>query len=173
MPSHFDSRSYGEAIAEILASDGDGQKLMPLTMGGQPAREMAQRIRGVVCPPGVRAGLFVYAGSFELAHEVAQDLHTPEGSYWHAVLHRREPDPGNASYWFHRVGEHPVFPALLDRARDIAPERDFGPRWDPYAFIEICEAARHGSGGDLEQTAREIQLAEWQLLFDYCVRNNR
>ena len=173
MPWGFDIHSYGEAIADVLASDGDGQKLMPLTMSDEPLPEILQNIRGITCPPGVRAGLFVYAGSFEPAHEVAQDLHTAEGSYWHAILHRREPDPGNASYWFRRVGEHAVFPALLEQARNIAPERNFGSCWDPYGFIEICEAARRGPGGDLERMARAIQLAEWQLLFDYCVRNQR
>jgi hypothetical protein len=117
--------------------------------------------------------LYVYLGAFEDAHETAQDLETAEGSFWHAILHRREPDAGNASYWFRQTGEHPIFPALLERAHGIAPSRAFPARWDPYAFIEFCEAARRSPAGGLETIAREIQLAEWQLLFDYCVRNRR
>jgi hypothetical protein len=171
--AHFDPAAYGDGVARILALDGNGRKLMPLTMAGKPSPEAVRQIAAIEASEGVRAGLCVYFGSFDEAHRIAQDLPGAEGSFWHAILHRREPDPGNASYWFRRVGDHAVFPALLRRAKAIAPERDFGLRWDPYAFIEICESARSAPGGDLERMAREIQLAEWQLLFDYCARSRR
>lgn len=173
MDAHFDPGAYGDDIARLLALDGDGRKLMPLTISGDISSGVMGQIANLQASRGVCAGLHIYFGNFAEAHAIAQDLHTAEGSFWHAILHRREPDPGNASYWFRRVGEHAVFPALLNRARAIAPQREFGPAWDPYAFIEICEAARRAPGGDLERIAREIQLAEWQLLFDYCARNNR
>lgn len=39
------------------------------------------------------------------AHNIAQDIETAEGSWIHAYLHRKEGDPGNASYWYHRAGK--------------------------------------------------------------------
>jgi hypothetical protein len=45
-----------------------------------------------------------------------------------------------------------------------------GSTWDPFAFIEYCETARNRPGSREERIAMEIQLAEWQLLFDYCAR---
>jgi hypothetical protein len=40
---------------------------------------------------------------WEAAHNIAQDLHTPAGSWIHALLHLIEGDTSNADYWFHRA----------------------------------------------------------------------
>jgi 5-methylcytosine-specific restriction endonuclease McrBC GTP-binding regulatory subunit McrB len=80
-------------------------------------------------------------------------------------MHRQEPDPGNAAYWFRRVGAHPIFPKLAGAAQNIGLRE--GP-WDPVKFIDICERARREPGSPLERMALETQRAEWQLLFDYC-----
>jgi hypothetical protein len=45
---------------------------------------------------------------------------------------------------------------------------DVGHRWDPFAFIELCERARRNPGSVSQVKAFEVQLAEWQLLFDFC-----
>ncbi|MBT1703155.1 hypothetical protein [Chryseosolibacter indicus] len=39
------------------------------------------------------------------SHDIAQDIHTREGSLIHAYLHRKEGDLGNASYWYSRAGK--------------------------------------------------------------------
>ena len=99
---------------------------------------------------------------------MAQDIATPEGSYWHAMVHRQEPASGNSGYWFRQVGRHAIFPALRQAAADLGV--DLGRQWDPAAFIELCERARRSPGSALERQALEVQRAEWQLLFDYCAR---
>jgi hypothetical protein len=43
-------------------------------------------------------------GHWEQAHDIAQDIHTPEGSWVHAYLHRKEGDNWNANYWYNRAG---------------------------------------------------------------------
>lgn len=43
-------------------------------------------------------------GDWHAAHEVAQDVHTRDGSWIHAYLHRKEGDLGNAGYWYSRAG---------------------------------------------------------------------
>jgi hypothetical protein len=121
------------------------------------------------------AGLWLYFGRFEEAHGLAQDSSTTECELWHAILHRQEPDAGNAAYWFRRVGSHPIFPKLAKASQEILerlPQAEFrvSSKWDPFGFIGFCERARTQPGSGQERAALEIQRAEWQILFDYCAR---
>jgi hypothetical protein len=38
------------------------------------------------------------------SHNIAQDIHSNEGSWIHAYLHRKEGDSGNAAYWYRKAG---------------------------------------------------------------------
>lgn len=170
----FDPTLYGPEVARILALDGDGQRLMPLTCGECSNEAARKLIRTLDAPEAVRAGLWLYFSCFEEAHTLVQDSESPESKLWHAILHRQEPDSGNAAYWFRKVGSHPVFSklshAVVKILREI-PDAEFrAGRWDPFAFISFCDRARSQPGSAHEQAALEIQRAEWQLLFDHCAR---
>ena len=126
-------------------------------------------------PEGALSGLWLYFSCFDECHRICQELDTREGSFWHGILHRQEPDPGNAGYWFQRAGSHPVFPRIHADAGEIlsrypAVKFKLKQDWDPMAFIDFCEFARVNPGTDSEKAALEIQRAEWQALFDYCAR---
>ncbi len=171
----FQPSDYGPEVAEILNLDGNGERMMPLVMERCSSEAARERLRGVSAlrlfpaaraPEAALSGLYVYFSCFEEAHTVAQDIPTVEGSYWHGIVHRQEPDAGNAAYWFRRVGTHPIFAALSDASGQPAP-------WDPFAFIDMCEQARRQPGSKLEANARNIQRCEWQMLFDYCARAAR
>lgn len=172
----FDLAVYSSEVSAILALDGDGRRPMPLA-GGFCSTEEARRIRAAGAavlfpearaPEAALAGLLAYFSCMDEAHEITQDVESAEGSFWHGIVHRREPDPGNAGYWFRRVGAHPIFPELREEAASLGV--DFGARWDPFAFIDLCERARRRPGSAEEQSAQAVQLVEWQLLFDYCAR---
>jgi hypothetical protein len=181
----FDPTAYGEAVARILALDGSGERLIPLTVEqcAPPAARTALNgskaeslFKNAVAPAAAMAGLWLYFSCFEEAHRIAQDIPTAEGSFWHAILHRQEPDSGNAAYWFRRTGAHPVFPLLVKQTVEIVrryPEAEFRPsvEWDPFGFILFCERARQQPASPSAMAALEIQRAEWQLLFDYCARS--
>jgi hypothetical protein len=165
----FDPASYGPEVQAILALDGSGGRLLPLTRGAcscAAARDALKATTARVLFPQSRApeaalsGLYLYFSCWDDAHQVAQELDTPEGSYWHALVHRQEPDDGNSAYWFRHVGRHPIYPRLAAAANL--------PRWDPMAFLEVCAQARREPGSDGERRARELQRLEWQMLFDYC-----
>lgn len=179
----FYAEDYGPVIAGILALLENGQRLMPLA-GGRCASEEARSRLGLLdaeelfegkqvaakdFAEAARSGLYLYFSCHDEAHSIAQEIHTTTGSYWHGIMHRQEPDASNAAYWFRRVGHHEIFPALREAAIEMAgaemPEIGKKAAWDPFWFIDACEAAR---GGD--RALEEIQRAEWQLLFDYCCR---
>lgn len=42
--------------------------------------------------------------------------------------------------------------------------------WDPFAFIDLCEAVQTGRA-KVEMLCRKIQQREWELLFDCCYRH--
>ena len=44
---------------------------------------------------------------WEEAHNIAQEIHTQDGSWIHALLHLIEGDTGNAAYWYARAGRTP------------------------------------------------------------------
>ena len=170
-------------MAEILALDGNGQRLAPLAIRGCSSPVAQQRLQSLGAktlfgasahPDAAFAGLYLYFSCFDDAHNVVQDLHTPEGSFWHAIMHRQEPDAFNSGYWFRQVGVHPVFPALFDAAASIEAEHPTAralamkSKWDPLQFIEYCEEARKNPGSPEEQLACAIQRAEWQILFHFC-----
>jgi hypothetical protein len=176
----FDSSKYGKEVESLLALDCNGERLMPLEIGQcsseqarsvlktKSARDLFPQSRA---PEAAMSGLWLYFSCFDESHTVSQDIPTQDGSYWHGIAHRQEPDAGNAAYWFRRVGDHPIFPSLRDSAAGLmegsAVKLRLKDLWDPFAFIDFCEDARRGKG-EAERLAREIQRAEWQLLFDYC-----
>jgi hypothetical protein len=160
----FNLAKYGGEVTRILALDGAGNRAMPLTIGECNSAEARRLIRVATVPDLLRAGLFFYFNCWNDAHQVSQNIESPEGSYWHALVHRQEPDAFNAGYWFRRVGTHAIFPALRKSAS--ASGIDFGLVWDPIAFVDYCGKAAAGS--EEERKAQQVQLAEWQLLFDYC-----
>jgi hypothetical protein len=180
----FNPTAYGPHIAEILALDQDGERLIPLVSGNCSSLEARSRLTGqrgadlfpqAFAPDAALAGLWLYFSCLDECHQLAQDIHSPEGSFWHAILHRQEPDSGNAAYWFRRVGQHPLFPELCHAAGEIIaqhPDAEFrtGGKWDPFSFVMFCERARQQPNSPSERTALEIQRVEWQLLFDRCAR---
>jgi hypothetical protein len=140
-----------------------------------------QRIVDREMAEACRAGLFLLYDCFDESHTISQSIESPSGSYWHGILHRREPDYGNAKYWFRRFGVHPVFEPLAVAARELAaavtaqePDRTATflteqETWDPFRFVDLCAAATQ-ERATCELLCRQIQRRECELLFDYCYR---
>lgn len=133
---------------------------MPLVHAGTCSSEARESIQRLTAPSTVLSGLYLYCNCWEDAHVAADNGEIPENYFWHAIAHRQEPDPGNSAYWFRKTGKHPVFKRLQEEAAALgyAPK----PDWDPFAFIQFCMS------GFSSEIAMQIQLIEWQLLFDHC-----
>jgi hypothetical protein len=124
------------------------------------------------------AGVWLLHDYLDESHTVSQRIDSPSGSFWHAIMHRREGDFSNAKYWFRNVGQHPTVAALGERAVELAANRaddsllgklvESGD-WDPFAFVELCQAVESGQTAARE-FCLDVQQAEWELLFDHCYR---
>lgn len=141
-------------------------------LSAKSAKELFPQARSA---EGAVAGNWLFHGDLDRAHKIAQEIETPEGSFWHAIMHRREPDASNSAYWFRRVGKHPLFPALHERvAALLADYTDVNfhlkAEWDPFAFIDFYEVARRKPGSREKALSDAIERIEWELLFDYCAR---
>ena len=167
---------YPAEVARILASAGGGMRLMPLVreVGGlAELRDTATRetVKRLAVSESVRAGLYLYCSCWDEAHTTADAVENPDGYFWHAIVHRQEPDPENSAYWFRKTGDHPIFPKLAEEATACGYETGrTGETWDPFSFIQFCDTAATGSGQ--EHLAMKVQLVEWQLLFDHCARGS-
>lgn len=57
-------------------------------------------------------------GDWDAAHNIAQDIHTPMGSWIHALLHVIEGDQWNGDYWFAKAGKPSRGPKEIDKLWD-------------------------------------------------------
>jgi len=176
----------GAVLAAVIADAlGEGDALGPPLTRVAPRRPrlapaLSEPALAELYPHAARparlalaAGLLQIHDFWAASHEAAQeagDLGEPGVSaYWHAIAHRREPDPGNAAYWFRRVGRHDAFGPLAAAARGLAagdatPAGGLFTRdaWDPFAFIELCTHAE----GEHAALARRLQRLEMLLLLE-------
>lgn len=184
--------SGGAAAADVVAAlafAGLGGDLGPSLVRSSPSRPAllsaaSEPAMAALLPRAKRpdrlalsAGLLQVLDFWGESHEAAQEAddlgESAFSPYWHAIAHRREPDPGNAGYWFRRVGRHPSFAALAEVVRPLLDAHGDpglssrllkGGAWDPTAFVAFCGSAREGS--EAERLARRIQRAEMLVLLD-------
>jgi hypothetical protein len=180
MPAGTNIQDFGE-FRELMATPeppelGPGPRSGVLALDALNEKLDAFLARHAL-PPAVhqliRSALLLWHDHLDASHRLSQDLHTVDGSFLHGIMHRREPDYGNSKYWFHRVGRHPVFSelaekatALLDSKSEKALQTELlpGGNWDPFAFVDACEKVAGRGSQPRTDLLRSIQALEFELL---------
>src|SRR5262245_21856010 len=104
----FDPTKYGPAVAALVAEP----RLANLGPGS-PVAAVRPQLAALKLPPLCLAGLWLYFDFLDESHAISQTAEgVPDHDFWHAIMHRREPDAGNSKYWWRRVGNHPVLAQL-------------------------------------------------------------
>lgn len=128
------------------------QQAMPeLLPRSQPPADLLDWIREdePKLQPLVAAGVWMYLDQLDRSHDISQGLPSKEGSWWHAIMHRREGDYWNSKYWYRQVGRHEAM------------------GFDPAHFVDECEKD-HGAN---TASLIHLQQQEWQSLMDWCLKD--
>ena len=126
----------------------------------------------------MEAGLWLWIDELDRSHKSSQSR---EGDRtcdaWHAVMHRREGDFGNAKYWVRRVGEHSshagLFQSLtlLERTslsslqQRVYDKLTKAGAWRGEAMVDLCAEIGASQDGEEGLLLRAIQQLEMLHLF--------
>ena len=193
------SVTYPSAIADViqkLTADNPLPPLVPqqeaseaLTAALQAASTDAlfegQNVKDTTFADAIKSGLLLWNDALDASHTISQGLANATGSYWHGIMHRREPDYSNAKYWFGRVGTHAIFPEIRERALALYNETSEpsdalasigqaiadNAAWDAAQFIDWCQAAESATEPDVVRFLQQVQAEEIRLLLAYSYRN--
>jgi hypothetical protein len=171
-------REGGESAYGRLVVEGGADSKLSTALGAlSPEQLFARPVKHPDDAAAALAGLWLWLDALDDCHKIAQDLVSPTGSFWHAIMHRREGDFSNAKYWYHRCPNHHVMKMLAAVSSSLAGgfesdrqvKRIISGPWSPDALVDLVEEVNEKPSDPRFDLAVKLQRAEWTGLFDYCV----
>lgn len=181
--------ALSSSVHELLADHG--LAYTRLVVGGDSNEGVRSKLRAIspdnvlMKPVASRndaealvSGLWLWHDFLDESHVISQSLHNSTGSFWHAIMHRREGDFSNSKYWYARCTDHPVLKQMPPFVNDIIHPRPADKSllrlarggWDPNAFVDLAEELHSQPKDPRYATAVALQKLEWKLLFEHCAR---
>lgn len=155
----FEALPFEQAMSHLVPVSGASAKVLAV-------------VESVVNDPAlnghdaIKAGLWLYVDELDRSHEYSQSIYTPTGSFWHAIMHRREGDFPNAKYWYRKAGRHPAM-NNIDLAGGGSASGSAMAGYDPDAFVDRVARANARCESDSPDLVA-LQHHEWRALFEWC-----
>ncbi len=126
----------------------------------------------------ILSALYLWHDCLDESHTISQSISTATGSFWHAIMHRREGDFANSKYWYARCQNHPALPIIAAQVNTFVSTlpadktilRITQSGFNPDAFVDFAQQSHTNPHTDQYRLAVSLQQIEWRCLFDYSVR---
>ncbi len=180
------------AAAEVLALHQDiaYTQLVPRGAGAEDARALLEKLspqnvlartpRSTADASCVLSALWLWHNFLDESHNISQSIATPTGSYWHAIMHRREGDFWNSKYWLNKCRGHPALSRISAAAVDVVnasrEARAVHPMiqgdFDAAAFVDLVEAIHDSPDDPRRPLVVKMQQIEWRVLVEASISAN-
>ena len=162
-----------------LGSEPRSSRVPLKTLEENLARIFSKTKVSLSAQPLIRSLVLLWHDYLDESHSISQGIHDADGSFLHGIMHRREPDYGNAKYWFHRVGEYACYPIIAAKAAEYLNDAKAaalksklirGGKWDAFAFVDACETALGERDQPTIALLQRVQEIECKTLLEYFLR---
>ena len=124
------------------------------------------------------AALWLWHDYLDESHRISQKIETPTGSFWHAIMHRREGDFSNSKYWYARCSSHPALAPLAAQANLIVHPHPADKNllrivmngFNPNALVDLVEEVHERPQDPRHPIAVQLQQLEFRVLLQHCTR---
>jgi hypothetical protein len=167
-------KAYSNLVPREPGSTEAGELLHALS----PADLIDTPVKNADDAAALLSGLWLWHDYLDESHTISQSIETPTGSFWHAIMHRREGDFGNAKYWYAKCANHPMLPVIAAQVGQVTATADADKAllrltmsgWSGPAFVDYVQSVHESPSDPRYQLAVVLQQVEWRVLFDYCIR---
>ncbi|MEA2711769.1 MAG: hypothetical protein QOF78_4370 [Phycisphaerales bacterium] len=167
------------AYAELLPKSAGNPAARDLLESTQPGDLVAGKVARADDARAMLSGLWLYFDFLDESHTISQSLENPTGSFWHAIMHRREGDFSNSKYWYARCQAHPSLAVMAAQASRVINQmpadksllRLIATGWNPNGFVDLVQAVHDSPDDPRHPLTVALQRLEWQVLFDHCTRS--
>jgi hypothetical protein len=171
----LDANAYGKLVPGDDAGNATARDLL---QGVKAADLITANVARREEADALLSGLWLYFDWLDASHRISQSIETPTGSFWHAIMHRREGDFSNSKYWYARCASHPILPSLAAAAGQMVNSmpadkslfRLIATGWNPNAFVDLVEQVHDDASDPRHSLAVSLQRLEWQTLFNHGTR---
>lgn len=126
----------------------------------------------------LRGALYLWHDYLPQSHTIFQGDSRSVGSFWHAIMHRREGDFSNSKHWYARCTDHPALPMLAVQTNSVLNPLPVDKSilkltmngWNPDAFVDLVQEISANPADHRTKIAIVLQKLEWRILFDHTAR---